>query len=64
MTSQIIKIAQHNKNLATSYPKDNSCIFNNSEEIVFVEWVFVTLFYTCAYKYGSGLMENHNQAID
>lgn len=36
MTSQIIKIAQHNKNLATSFLKDNSCILNNSEEIVLV----------------------------
>lgn len=34
MTSQIIKIAQHNKNLDTSFPKDNSCIRKNSEDTV------------------------------
>lgn len=36
MASQIIKIAQHKKNLATGFPKENSWILNTSEEIVLV----------------------------
>jgi len=36
MVSQIAKIVQHNKNLATSFPEENSWMLNTSEEIVLV----------------------------